>query len=140
MYTNIQHKHKISLCTMLLAAPMLDPGGDVRRDAGPSYPGELSGDGAASGGGAELIKAPPGFVRTLEPKNSLGSRTLETPKIATGFSSKTVCVTDARTIPVSIARDLFTREMLRVKVPAPMSSVANVGCRGLTIDSSEPSG
>lgn len=127
---------------MFPVTPVPAPGGDIRWDGGPPYPGELSGDKATSGGGAELISVPPGFVLPLGflPKYSLGSKTLETPKIATGFSSKTVRVTDARTIPVSIARDPLTREMLRVKLPAPMSSVANVGWRGLTIDSKVPIG
>lgn len=125
----IQNKPKINLFTTLSAAPALSPGGDDRCDGCPPYPGELSGDRAASGGGAELITVPPDFVLTLGCllKNSLGSRTLDTPKIATGFSSIIVCVTDARTIPVSMARDPLTREILRVKLPAPMSSVANVG-------------
>ncbi|KAK4779773.1 hypothetical protein SAY87_015879 [Trapa incisa] len=97
---------------------------------------DLSGDMAAvSGGGAELITVPPDFVLAVEclPKNPLSSKTFEIPKNATRSSSTTVRVTEARTIPVSMARDPLTREILRTKLQTHMTSLA--GYRGLTMDS-----
>ena len=118
------------------------PGGDDRCEGGPSSPGEFSGEREISGGVAPGITGVPGLEFTVGffPKISLGNSTWETPKIATGFWSNTVWVTDAWTIPVLIDTEPFTLEMLSVNLPAPMSSVANVGWTGFTIDSREPNG
>lgn len=99
-------------------------------------------DGAGSlvSGGDAAADPIEGGATPSASKISLGSSTLDTPNTATGFWSNTVRVTVACTIPVSMATEPLTLDMLSVYLPAPESSVASVGCTGLTMLSSDPSG
>ena len=82
-----------------------------------------------AGGAAAL-----GLAVFPRPNISLGSRTLETAKIATGFWLNTVQVMDACTTPVSIATEPLKRVILSVELPASLRSVASVGWTGFTMN------